>query len=64
MNSETFKALQAPLKEKYKENPSSAIITLTTEGDLGNNSISCSVKTGKQVLFYFILSYYFILFFL
>eukprot|EP00026_Physarum_polycephalum_P014915 Phypoly_transcript_15483.p1 GENE.Phypoly_transcript_15483~~Phypoly_transcript_15483.p1 ORF type:complete len:171 (+),score=22.67 Phypoly_transcript_15483:120-632(+) len=49
MDSETFKAVQAPLKEKYKENPSSAILTLTAEGDLGNQGISCSVKTGKQI---------------
>ena len=49
MDSETLKALQAPLKAKYKEEPSSAIITLTAEGELGNQGVSCSVKTGKQV---------------
>jgi hypothetical protein len=50
MDSESFKALQAPLKQKYKDEPNSAIITLTAEGDLGNQGVSCSVKTGKQVI--------------
>lgn len=62
MDSETFKALQAPLKAKYKDDPASAIFTLTAEGDLGNQGISCSVKNGKMVCmhclnFYFVLSF-------
>jgi len=34
MNSEELKALQAPLKEKYRDDPESAIITLRAEGKI------------------------------
>lgn len=48
MNSEQLKHLQAPLKEKYKENPESAIITLKAEGTLGEG-VSCNIETGKKI---------------
>ncbi len=46
MNSEELKNLQAPLKEKYRGNGESAIITLKAQGDIGDG-ISCKVETGK-----------------
>jgi uncharacterized OsmC-like protein len=46
MNAEELKNLQAPLKEKYREQPSSAIITLKAEGKVGEG-ISCKVDTGR-----------------
>ncbi|HEY9362952.1 MAG TPA: hypothetical protein VIQ00_06815 [Chitinophagaceae bacterium] len=45
MNSEELKHLQAPLKEKYRQDPQSAIITLKAQGNVGEN-ISCKVETG------------------
>jgi uncharacterized OsmC-like protein len=48
MNSEQLKSLQAPLKEKYKENPESAIITLKAEGSLGEG-VTCNIETGKKL---------------
>ncbi|MBS1600643.1 MAG: OsmC family protein [Bacteroidetes bacterium] len=49
MNSETLKSLQAPLKEKYRNDPQSAIITLKAEGKIGEN-ISCKVETGRAIV--------------
>lgn len=49
MDSQALKALQAPLKDKYKNDPSTAVLTLSAEGELGNEGVSCSVKTGRAV---------------
>ena len=46
MNATELKNLQAPLKDKYRESPESAIITLKAEGKIGEG-ISCKVETGK-----------------
>src|SRR6478752_5931031 len=49
MEAETLKNLQAPLKDKYREQPESAIITLKAEGKIGEG-ISCKVETGKAIV--------------
>lgn len=49
MNAEELKNLQAPLKEKYREQPSSAIITLRAEGKV-SEGISCKVDTGRALV--------------
>ena len=49
MNSEDLKNLQSPLKEKYREQPESAMITLTASGKIGEG-ISCKVETGKAIV--------------
>ncbi|HNK29075.1 MAG TPA: OsmC family protein, partial [Ferruginibacter sp.] len=49
MDSATLKALQAPIKEKYTEDPGSALITLKAEGRVGEG-ISCKVDTGKALV--------------
>ena len=49
MNSEEIKKLQAPLKEKYRENPESALVTLKAQGKTGEG-ISCKVETGKALI--------------
>ena len=46
MKSEELRNLQAPLKEKYKEDPGAAFITLKAQGKIGEN-ISCKVETGR-----------------
>ncbi|MEO8569650.1 MAG: hypothetical protein ABI419_10950, partial [Ginsengibacter sp.] len=46
MNTEELKNLQAPLKQKYREQEDSAIITLRARGNIGEG-ISCKVETGK-----------------
>jgi uncharacterized OsmC-like protein len=49
MNSTELKSLQAPLKEKYREQPESALITLKAEGNIGEG-ISCKVETGRAII--------------
>jgi uncharacterized OsmC-like protein len=49
MKSEELKSLQAPLKEKYREEPASALVTLKAEGKVGDG-ISCKVSTGKALV--------------
>lgn len=48
MNSEELRNLQAPLKNKYRNEPDSAIITLKAKGKLGEG-ISCKVETGRAI---------------
>lgn len=49
MNSLELKNLQAPLKEKYKSQPESALITLRAQGNIGEG-ISCKVDTGRALV--------------
>jgi uncharacterized OsmC-like protein len=49
MDPAKLKALQAPLKGKYRENPESAIITLKAEGKV-DEGISCKVETGRSIV--------------
>ncbi len=46
MNADELKSLQAPLKEQYRNEPASAIVTLKAQGRIGEN-ISCKVETGR-----------------
>ena len=48
MNATELRNLQAPLKEKYKAEPSAAIITLKASGKIGEG-ISCKVETGRAI---------------
>src|SRR6201995_2931374 len=49
MDSLELKNLQAPLKEKYRSQPESALITLKAKGNIGEG-ISCKVSTGKALV--------------
>ena len=49
MNTAELKNLQAPIKEKYKTAPESAMITLKAEGKIGEG-ISCKVETGRALV--------------
>lgn len=49
MNAEELRAIQAPLKEQYREDPQAALITLKAEGQLGAG-ISCRVETGRALV--------------
>ena len=49
MKAEDLRGLQAPLKERYKERPDAALITLKAQGRLGEG-ITCSVQTGKSLV--------------
>jgi uncharacterized OsmC-like protein len=49
MNSERLRATQAPIKERYKEEPRAALVTLKAQGRLGEG-VTCSVQTGKTLV--------------
>jgi uncharacterized OsmC-like protein len=48
MKTEELKALQTPIKERYKTQPGAALITLKAQGRLGEG-VTCSVQTGKAL---------------
>jgi uncharacterized OsmC-like protein len=48
MDGERLRQVQAPLKERYRESPDSAMVTLNATGTLGEG-ISCSVQTGRAI---------------
>ena len=50
MDAETLRATQAPLKQKYRDDPAAAVITLRAEGSLDDASIACKVETGRALV--------------
>lgn len=50
MNAEDLRALQAPLKERYRDNAQAAVVTLKASGELDGADIVCSVDTGKALV--------------
>jgi uncharacterized OsmC-like protein len=45
---EDLRSIQAPLKERYREEPEAAVVTLAASGALGEG-VSCSVQTGRAI---------------
>jgi uncharacterized OsmC-like protein len=50
MNADQLRALQAPLKEKYRQQPGAAVITLCATGALDSAAIVCKVDTGRALV--------------
>lgn len=48
MKTEELRAIQTPIKERYKAQPDAALITLKAQGRLGEG-VTCSVQTGKAL---------------
>ncbi len=49
MDAEALRALQAPIKDRYKNDPEAAYITLKAKGALDDTSIACKVETGRAL---------------
>ncbi len=49
MNANDLRALQAPLKDRYKEAPAAALVTLRARGRAGAG-VSCKIETGKGLV--------------
>jgi len=49
MDAEELRALQQPLKDAYRSDPASAVVTLHAHGELGAEEVSCSVDTGRAL---------------
>lgn len=50
MTAAELRALQAPLKERYKQEPASARITLKAQGSLDSAGVTCKVQTGQALV--------------
>lgn len=46
MNAEQLKALQTPLKQRYRDEPQSAVVTVHSTGSLEPDTLICRVATG------------------
>ncbi len=49
MDADALKALQAPIKARYRDDPDVAVVTLTAEGDIGEG-LSCSLATSCAMI--------------
>ena len=49
MNADEIRSLQAPIKERYREHPDTALVTLRAEGRIGEG-VTCKVETGKALV--------------
>jgi uncharacterized OsmC-like protein len=49
MNAEELRALQAPIKDRYKKDPAAAVITLRAQGRVGEG-IACRIDTGRALV--------------
>ena len=49
MDANDLRALQAPLKDRYKQDPAAALITLRAEGHVDDAKIACKVETGRAL---------------
>ena len=49
MNADQLRALQAPLKERYRAEPGAARVTLKARGELDSALIACKVETGRAL---------------
>ena len=50
MESDQLRALQGPLKERYRNDPGAALVTLRAEGRLDAPGVSCLVDTGRALV--------------
>ena len=50
LSSDALRALQAPLKARYRENPEAALVTLKAEGELDAPGLVCRVETGRALV--------------
>jgi uncharacterized OsmC-like protein len=49
MDAAELRAMQAPIKERYKTEPKAAYITLKARGSLDDTNIACKVETGRAL---------------
>src|SRR6476620_8167763 len=49
MNAEELRSLQAPVKERYRRQPETSLVTLRAEGRLGEGVV-CKIETGKSLV--------------
>jgi uncharacterized OsmC-like protein len=50
MDREQLRAVQAPLKSRYRDDPAAAMVTLRASGELDATDVACSVATGRALV--------------
>jgi uncharacterized OsmC-like protein len=50
MDATGLRAAQQPLKDRYREDPGAASVTLSASGSLSDNEVACSVQTGQALV--------------
>ena len=50
MDRDQLRAVQAPLKARYREEPGTAMVTLRAAGSLDEAGVACSVETGRALV--------------
>src|SRR5437588_6671330 len=50
MEREALRQVQAPLKDRYRQDATAAMITLHAAGELGSEEVACSVETGRALV--------------
>jgi uncharacterized OsmC-like protein len=50
MDSNELKSLQRPLKQRYRDDASTAIVTLEASGAIDDQNVTCSVSTGRALV--------------
>ena len=48
MQADELRAVQAPLKDRYRQDPDAAVVTLRAQGELGDG-VTCNVQTGRAL---------------
>jgi uncharacterized OsmC-like protein len=49
MEAAELKAIQAPLKDSYRDDPAQALVTLRARGSLDQHKIACKIETGRAL---------------
>jgi uncharacterized OsmC-like protein len=49
MDAVALRAMQAPIKERYKSDPEAAVVTLKARGSIDDGNIACKVETGRAL---------------
>ena len=50
MRAEELRSVQSPLKQRYRDTPAAALITLRARGELGADTLTCKVATGRALV--------------
>ena len=50
MNADELRAIQKPIKDRYRADGSSAMLTLHADGSLSDSDVACSVDTGRALV--------------
>jgi uncharacterized OsmC-like protein len=49
MDANELRALQAPIKERYRSDPHAAVVTLKANGSLDDSNVACKIETGRAL---------------